>query len=176
MFLILTPNLHFDISIKICMGLKPHGFDVIIKIFVEIRLKLNLILISFFNVKKIATLRLTSIYRCKTPTQTSADPPTHNGTNMIRASYHRRPRDHAESLALLGSATNSDLSKAAQMRLLNPHALWPEGSALHDLRLCNAYMQVHGDSLHVLDGGITKILLEHAGNYLQSTGGWDEVC
>ena len=173
--MILISELNFDISIKICMGSKPHVFDVNIKVFVDISLKQKLILSSNFNVKKMFTLRLTSICRCKTPTQSSADPPTHNGTNMISASFHRRPRDHAESLALLASATNSDLSKAAQMRLLNPHALWPEGSALHDLRLCNAYMQVRGDSLHVLDGGITKILLEHAGNWLQSTGGWDEA-
>jgi hypothetical protein len=94
---------------------------------------------------------------------------------MLSASYHRRPRVYGECKALLASAQSPQLSKAAQMRLLNPHALWPEGSALHDLKLCNAYLQVRGDSLHVLDGGITKRLLELAGNWLQSTGGWDEV-
>lgn len=156
--------------------MKAGLFDVSIKRFVDVYLKCILIQTSNFNVKKNVTLMLTSICRCQTSTQSSADPPTHDGTNMIKANFHRRPREHGECLALLASAQNSDLSRAAQMRLLNPHALWPEGSALHDLRLCNAYMQVRGDSLHVLDGGITKHLLEYAGNWLQSTGGWDEVC
>ena len=37
-------------------------------------------------------------------------------------------------------------------------------------------MQVRGDSLHVLDGGLTARLVLLAGNWLYSEGGWDEVC
>jgi hypothetical protein len=95
---------------------------------------------------------------------------------MLRADYHRVPRSCAQCKDVLTAAQNTNIPRAAKNRMVEGLSLWPEGSALHGLRLCNPYLQVRGDSLHVLDGGLTARLVLLAGNWLYSEGGWDEVC
>jgi hypothetical protein len=81
----------------------------------------------------------------------------------VNCEYIRVPRDYDEcAMAVLQGHGNS---AQARKRL----ALHPEGSALLDLPLVNPYLQVRNDTLHVLDGGVTKRHLELVGNHLYKT-------
>jgi hypothetical protein len=94
---------------------------------------------------------------------------------MLDEGYIREPRDLALCKAALNQSNAQGLSRAARHNILKPLSLWSEGSALHDLELCNPYLQTCFDTLHVLDGGITKKMIELAGNWLLKIGGWNEV-
>lgn len=106
--------------------------------------------------------------RCETSTKDAQDSSCHSGSLMVNIHHVRRPREYQRCV----DALNTTEGQAEQLKSLGLH---PEGSAFLELPLVNPYLQVRGDTLHVLDGGVTKRHLEFLGNHLYKMHEDDET-
>ena len=117
-------------------------------------------------------------------TSTLGEDGGHDPTDMICPDHLRVVRDLKEAATILERCATMP-TRTARERATELLAIWPETPALMSIPHFHPYAQTVGDSLHVLDGGITERLLEYIGNWLYQKdpdgdgsgggGGWAAV-
>ena len=111
--------------------------------------------------------------RCETPTR-SATVSGHCGQFMLDPDFHRVPRDFDRHQRTL-QAADACTTLAAMHRHTDPLGLHPHQPALMLVPMCNVYLQVRHDSLHVMDGGITMRTLLLLGNWIVHEHGEEKL-
>ena len=129
----------------------------------------------FYNRNTVVEQPAATNKRCLTTT--FAGPKVHDTTTMLDPDHLREARDLGEAEEILEQCATIN-SRAERKRRCEHLAIWPETPALMSMCHFHMYAQTVGDSLHILDGGMTERVLVYVGNWLYSTGegnNWEAV-
>ena len=89
---------------------------------------------------------------------------------MIDPDFIRPLRSLEEAERILEECA-TQTSRTARQLLTDLLAIWPETPALMGISHFHPYLQTVGDSLHILDGGLTERILVYIGNWLYTQTG-----